>query len=192
MRFQCGSASRTSDGSLIGGDMVAVDDGAAGLGVVVVDVAGSGWSASRDAWRTRDAVDAAARLDPVAAVIALHGAMSITRGAVAVAARFETSGMIRYAGVGDVRIGRWRDGSFRHFPIPCGQLGVAAPTVAEQAVLSRRGDVYTVVTDGIRSSMDMSIAIGELRQPPAEIAAAVLDRWSRHHDDATCVVVIAG
>ena len=191
MRFRSGVASRTSDGSLVGGDMVSIctDDGA--LGVVVVDIAGNGWSAAADAWRTRSDVDAAAHLDPMPAMRAMHERMVRTRGAVGVAARFDPSGEMRFVGVGDVRLLRLRAGASTAFPMANGQLGGVCSTLTERSDRADPGDLYVFVTDGIRATLDLAgLSTASLGRPDA-IASTVLRRWHREHDDATCVVVSA-
>lgn len=192
MRFRAGVASRTSDGSLVGGDMVAVTPDGTTMGVVVVDIAGNGWIAAPDAWRLRADVDASLQRDPGAALRALHDAMSRTRGAVAAAMRFEQSGRVRYAGVGDVRIARWRSGSATSMGLPSGQLGHVCPTIVEQTTTAAAGDVYAVVTDGIRTSMPDAVSTRVLQRDPSELAASILRDWCKEHDDATCVVVRVG
>ena len=108
LSFRHAAATRSSDGSPLSGDLFAVDEADGSLGVMLVDVAGSGWDAGRDALRARARIDESVRRPPPEAMQDLHATMAGTRGAVGVAARFASSGEIRWVGVGDVRLRRWR------------------------------------------------------------------------------------
>ena len=192
MRFTAGVATRTSDGSMLGGDLTAVDAGDDGLGVVVLDVAGNGWAAAREAWRVRADVDAAARLEPTLALRRVDTLMQGGRGAVGVAARFEATGRLRYAGVGDVRAHRWRAGHLDTLSIRPGQLGGVCPTLTEISDSVRLGDLYVFVTDGIRTSMTLPPHVSLASHRPERLADELLSSWAREHDDATCLVVAVG
>lgn len=192
MRFTAGVATRTSDGSMLGGDLTAVASDDHGLGVMVLDVAGNGWAAAREAWRVRPDVDAAARLDPTVALRKIDGLLHGGRGAVGIAARFEPAGRLRYAGVGDVRAHRWRGGGLDSMHIRPGQLGGACPTLTEVTGSVQIGDLYVFVTDGVRTSMTLPPHVSLRSNRPELLADELLSSWARDHDDATCVVVEVG
>ena len=177
---------------MLGGDIVSVDEQESSLGVFVVDVAGNGWGAAREAWRVRDDADAAVRLAPTAALQRLDEVMTGVRCAVGVAARFEVAGRLRYAGVGDVAIQRWRGGSLERLGLREGQLGGVCPRLEEATERIEVGDVYLVTTDGIRSGMTMPGDPRTAQREPQRLAEEILASWAREHDDATCVVVGVG
>lgn len=188
--FRHGHAIRSCDGSPLAGDLVATDGHGAGLGVVVVDVAGSGWVAGRDALQARAALPGAAALPPADAIDELHAVMTGTRGAVAASLRFDGSGSVAYAGVGDILVRRWRVGETDRLRLQPGQLGINCPTVVEQHADLRPGDVVVVTTDGIRAGVELDAATMSLAGSPERAARTIVDQWHRPYDDAACVVVV--
>lgn len=159
---------------------------------LVVDVSGHGQQAQAVAERISEAapLDGTRALTEV--VTSLHRLLQGTVGAAAMAVEIfriaPAVWRLTAAGVGNVRL--WVDADpLWQFDGQPGLLGSHLPLIVR--LHERRlgpHDRVVIVTDGIRSEARAHIrkAVPNARN----LAADLLDRYARPHDDATCVVVM--
>jgi hypothetical protein len=157
---------------------------------LVVDVSGHGRHADSIAQHLSEAAVFDSADSPRALLLVLDRVLTGTVGAAAMAVDvrwLDDTASLRYAGVGNVRL--WvnssRDSVVEGQP---GLLGTRLPRhLHETSRALHHGDRLAIVTDGIRSE-----GRALLQQPlgPAHaLATELVHRYSKIHDDATCVAL---
>ena len=184
-----GCASTTHEGEDRSGDRAVFVPYDGGALVAAIDGLGHGDAAA-------DAAEAAARVlrehaeePPQALLERCHAALRKTRGAVMTLAWFDLrAGTMTWTGVGNVeaRIVR-ADGARQDGPIVLGGVvGYQIPQVRMATLALRPGDSIMFATDGIDADFTATSALALTAQQQAE---RILERHSKHTDDALAVVV---
>ncbi|NUP12538.1 MAG: SpoIIE family protein phosphatase [Polyangiaceae bacterium] len=183
MSVRVGIDSRPRTGETSNGD-TAVSRRVGGRHLLaVVDGLGHGPDAQTAADAARSCLEQAALSGPIAVLLReLHAALRPTRGAAAFVAVVDGHTLVG-AGVGNVDA-RMRIGRIPLVLTP----GVLGMRMTEPKVFQARfaaGDRLAIFSDGVRATFDLD----ETRTlPPEQAAKAIVDRYGRHHDDATVLV----
>jgi serine phosphatase RsbU (regulator of sigma subunit) len=184
---------RPCPGERVSGDTAVLAPLDEGLFAGIVDVLGHGPEAHDLALKI-DAYLARYRSADVAPLlIRLHGYLKGTRGAAVGLCAFDAAaGRLEFVGAGNTLLRRFgrgeRQGDTRLVSQP-GVLGQNMRTPQCQTLQLEPGDVVLLHTDGISERFSLSDCPGLLEQTPEEIAARIIDRFGKGHDDAGCIAV---
>jgi len=157
--------------------------------IALIDVLGHGANARKVAVKAGECVEELQSESPSAIIEGLHRRLAGTRGAVAAVCRFDAeSGLLRYAGVGNIAlrtIGRQSES----FITADGVLGygVVHAAVKEQKLLP--GTTLIMHSDGISTHFDILEFPGLPYKSAAAIAQGLLERFGARDDDASCIVM---
>lgn len=122
----------------------------------------------------------------------VHDALKKTRGAVAAVAQIRPgSGMLTYAGIGNISASVITAGASRSLVSHNGTLGMVTSRIQEFQTPWKSDSVLVLHSDGVQSKWDLSAYAGLAARHPAIIAAALLRDFRRQRDDASVVVVKA-
>ena len=122
----------------------------------------------------------------------VHDALKKTRGAVAAVAEIRPgTGMLTYAGIGNISASVVTGGSSRALVSHNGTLGAITSRIQEFQTPWKSDSVLVMHSDGLQSKWDLSTYAGLISRQPAIIAAALLRDFRRKRDDASVVVVKA-
>jgi anti-sigma regulatory factor (Ser/Thr protein kinase) len=157
--------------------------------VLVVDGLGHGADAAIAAQEGVRAFRRHPRTAPGARVEALHAALRATRGAaVAVAAIDPGRRTVRFAGLGNISAAVHGDGPVRHLVSNHGTAGHVARKIDEYTYPWPAHGVLVMHSDGVASLRDLGPYPGLFARDPGLVAGVLYRDFSRHRDDATCVV----
>lgn len=183
---------RPKAGEVTGGDAAFVLELECGLLGVIVDVLGHGQEANRLATGIEQYIHEHPSTDVVGLLSQLHEAFRGSRGAAIGLCVIEPSlGQARYAGIGNTGIRRFGQSETRLVSRD-GIVGMnAGPirTPVEQAMPLSEGDVVVMYTDGVKTHFKAAAYPGLCHESPKTIAANIVQRFGRAHDDAACVVM---
>jgi hypothetical protein len=122
----------------------------------------------------------------------IHAALHGTRGAaVAVAEVSLKSGLVRYAGVGNLSGLIISAGTSHNLVSHCGTAGVAARNIREFSLPWPDHGLLVLHSDGIQTHWSLSDYPGLARKHPALIAGVLYRDNQRQRDDSTVVVARA-
>lgn len=188
------SAGRPRPGESVSGDLavhVEVGDGAV---VAVVDGLGHGPEAAAAAAGARAVIESTAGTPVEQVLVRVHEALARTRGVVMTIASIDCSGRMRWVGVGNVEAHVVRRDS--HGPrrtasavLYGGVLGYRMPDVKVSTVDLDAGDLVLMATDGIDADF-ADVVVPE--DPVEQVAAGIVERRARPHDDALVVAARYG
>lgn len=200
-RLWSGSRPPRDDGVSLGGVCVPCAD---------AEACGDAWAAEQDGQRLRvvladglghgeyaaAASDAAVRVfrerpdrSPTEHVEAMHGALRSTRGAaIAVLEANLASGVIRYAGVGNIAGAIVSGGESRGLVSNNGTVGHALPRLQEFEYELPHGATLVLHSDGLRNRWRLDRYAGVARRDPVVVAALLRRDFDRTRDDVTVVV----
>jgi serine phosphatase RsbU (regulator of sigma subunit) len=180
---------RPKYGHTVGGDAAFVIDIAQGLLAVVIDVLGHGKEAHELAVQMQHYLVATASGSVVDMLSQLHQAYRGSRGAaVGLCVIDAASARLRFAGIGNTVIRRFGDSESRLVSRD-GIVGGTMRTPVEETLGLAAGDVVMMYTDGVRSHFDPSACARLRTDTPHAMAANVIHRFGKPHDDASCVVL---
>lgn len=169
------------------GDMGIVKELPGEVFMGIADVLGHGEKAAMLAESIRDYFERNSQRGVVELVEGLHERIRGSRGAVCAVCRLEVAtGLLRYAGIGDVSLSIFGRQKAR-LSFPPGIVGYAMRTPKEGSFKLEGGDVVLLHTDGIRTHVELEEAL--LGGSPRAIAERVIERFSRREDDACCIVL---
>jgi anti-sigma regulatory factor (Ser/Thr protein kinase) len=182
---------RPLSGEQLCGDAYALREEGSRLWLMLCDGAGHGPLAAA---ASREAVRAFVEPErppagPVAALTAIHGAMSGTRGgAVAVAELDPGAGLVRFAGVGNVA-GAVVSGTTKRSMISVGGIaGYRVPTLRAHDYPLPADGVVVLHSDGVRPRWRAEDLVPLPRRSPVVLAAALLHDEGVRQDDASVLV----
>lgn len=180
---------RPKFGHRVGGDAAFVVEAGGGLLAAVVDVLGHGKEANELAVRLQDDLVAHPSDDVVGLLVGLHEKYRGSRGA-AVGLCFvdAANARLRFAGVGNTVIRRFGESESRLVSRD-GVVGGTMPRPAEEGLALSAGDVIVMYTDGVRSHFDPADYPRLRTDAPYAVAAGIIHRFGKAHDDASCVVL---
>jgi hypothetical protein len=122
----------------------------------------------------------------------LHELLRGTRGAAAGLGYVNTvSGSLTYIGIGNTRLRKFGAASLELASQP-GTLGQQIRSPRKQSVQLAPGDLLVLTTDGVSERLareqDASLFTADVQS----VAATLLHRYGKDHDDASCIVVRYG
>jgi len=188
MDFDVALCVRPKLGEAVCGDVAFRVDRQEGVVLLVVDATGHGPAARDAAARVEAAVRASSATDPADLLELLDRALRGHVGAAAGVAHIDVSGRrLAYAGVGNVsaRVVGHKEVRLVNRD---GILGQRFRAPMEQHIDLHPMDAIVLHSDGISEHFD-SKSFPELAwAPAARVAALLLSRFGKQHDDASCLV----
>ncbi len=193
LALDCGHAVRPALGHHAGGDAAVVVAGEDCVFVAVVDVLGHGLEANGLAIEVEMFLREHACSDVADLMTRLDARLAGSRGAGAGLCSIEReSGRASYCGVGNTVLRRFGSAGDARLVSRDGVLGSARGRIREQALGLERGDVLLMYSDGVRSHFTLSEYPQLLSDRATTIAATVVERFGKEHDDASCIAVRRG
>jgi serine/threonine protein phosphatase PrpC len=184
-------AQLTLEGEEISGDCYLVKPFETSVLVVVIDGLGHGDQAAAAAKIAVEALEANARDSIISLFRRTHEALRQSRGVVmSMALIHGPDATMTWMGVGNVegllvRASPEIKPQRESLLIRPGVLGGPLPPLDASSTPIRPGDTLVFATDGIRSGFDEEV---NLREPPKEIAANIMSKFSKDSDDALVLV----
>lgn len=183
-RIQIGSACRSCAGQSVCGDRVGIFRRGYEVVVAVADGLGHGPEADKAAGVACEYVKKNRTSDVGSLMQGLDEALVRTRGAAVTIVHIDIrSGQLCHAGVGNVQLSARSKTSINAFPTP-GVLGRGIRKVMVTKIQLYDGDFFVIYTDGISSRFKVE---DYFRVEPQRAADELIEKWSKVHDDATCV-----
>jgi negative regulator of sigma-B (phosphoserine phosphatase) len=108
-----------------------------------------------------------------------------TRGAAMGVLRLGEDGRGEFCGIGNIEVQSLAGQPPGLFCLP-GIVGHNLRTLRAMPFTMQAGDIYCLHTDGVSGRGNLR---GCLPGAPEAVARCIVDRWGRHHDDATAVVL---
>ncbi len=163
-----------------------------GAFAAIVDASGHGPRAHETARRALAFLEDAAEPNVAAVMRRLDEHLKGSIGA-AVGLCFvdEETGAVRYAGVGNTVIRRFGSSETRLVSRD-GLLGSLRSKPREETMTLQRGDLVLLYSDGVRSHFAASEYPGMWAHTTSTIAAQVVRRFGKQHDDAGCLALKYG
>ena len=157
--------------------------------LALVDVLGHGREAHDVALTAQVYLEQNCSKEPVEVMQGLHTCLKGTRGAVAAICRLDiATGELVYVGMGNI-VARVLGPRAVRFVSRDGIVGYMISTVKQQAMKLLVGDVLVMYSDGIKEHFELSGRPDILSGNAESIAAALLERFWKQNDDASCIVL---
>ncbi len=173
----------------VSGDAAVVREKDHLLFAAIVDVLGHGREANELAVDIEKFLIAQWSCSVVDLMDRLHEYLIGTRGAVAGLCLLDRrSGLLRYTGTGNTVIRRFGSGEARLLSRP-GIVGGSRRTPKEEQMTLTPGDVVLLYTDGVKDRFELSEYPQLLHHTAESITRAVVQRFGKDHDDATCLAL---
>jgi len=189
LKIECAVHTRPCTGERVSGDIGMIETRDHLTMLAVFDGLGHGPEANKVACQARDFLRHHWCEDVIGTMQALHEEMRGSIGGVAGLAVINTlSGNVRYTGVGNTVYRLFGSRNTRLIST-AGNLGqqIRSPQLQQHALTEE--DVVLLYSDGIKDRFELE-DYPQLRYQGAEtIARTVVERFGKHHDDATCVAV---
>jgi negative regulator of sigma-B (phosphoserine phosphatase) len=174
-------------GQTVGGDTAIAVSLAGGVFLAIVDVLGHGHDAHVVANVAAACLREQASPDLLGALTCLHERLRGTLGAAAGLGFVDFDrGELRYVGIGNTAARRLGSGEERLVSRE-GIVGQRMRTPQEWSIRLRDDDLVLLYTDGVSDRFGVDDYPGLLVDEPAAVAASVVDRFGKHHDDAACL-----
>jgi hypothetical protein len=185
-RLQIGSASRICAGQRVCGDQFGIFRRGHETLIIVADGLGHGPEANVAARAACDFVKDNLTNDLDNLMTMLNEALAHTRGAAVTLLHVDmVSGEIRHTGVGNVQLVSRSQNRINPVPVP-GVVGAGLRKIVTSRFQLSDGDFIVVYTDGISSRLDLR---DYTSHDPQNTADQIMSKWSKSHDDATCVAI---
>ena len=186
---ESGAAVRPMFGERVSGDSAFVVEVENGLLGVIVDVLGHGEEANEVAVRIRKYLTEQRSGNVVDVMSRLHQKLRGSRGAAVGLSMIEAAnGRLRYAGVGNTVIRRFGESETRLVSRD-GVVGGTMRTPVEETMQLSDGDIVVMYTDGVRTHFDASEYPRLRTDTPHAVAANIVHRFGKAHDDASVIYV---
>lgn len=188
-RIDSAAIVRPMFGQSVSGDDAFVIEVKPGFLAVIIDVLGHGEQANALAASIHGYVVDHASSSPSDLLLQVHRHCRGSRGA-AVGFCFidASSGSLRFAGVGNITFRRF--GSLESRLVSRdGVVGGTMRTPVDEKLQVSNGDVVVLHTDGVASHFEAAAYPRILLDPPRLVAATILHRFGKSHDDASCLVL---
>jgi serine phosphatase RsbU (regulator of sigma subunit) len=186
---ESGSVVRPRSGCRVAGDTAFVNATDERVFAAIIDVLGHGEEAHALAVRMEDHLVTHASNSVVDMLSGLHEAFRGSRGAAVGLCLVDIKeARLRFAGVGNTvirRFGRCESRLVSRDGVVGGTMG----TPVEEVLELSDGDVILMYTDGVRTHFTSSDLPRLRTDPPYSVAAGLVHRFGKWHDDASCVVV---
>lgn len=188
-RLEVSAVSVPMAGESLNGDAWVEQLEARGGRILVVDGLGHGPVANEAAHAAVEAFRGAPSEAPAAAVETCHLAMRSTRGAALAVAEIDVeTGVVRFAGVGNVTGSIW-NGSVSHHTVSLnGTAGHGTIRPREFSYPWPRGALLVMASDGLATRWTLESYPGLAARDPALVAGVLYRDHSRGRDDVTVVV----
>jgi hypothetical protein len=187
-----GSRVRPCFGEASSGDATLYRELASGAFAAIVDASGHGPRAHQTAQRALAFLGDNAAPDVTEVMRGLDEHLKGSVGAAAGLCFVEwETGAVRYTGVGNTVIRRFGSTENRLLSRD-GLLGALRSNPREEAMTLQRGDVVLLYSDGVRAHFAASEYPEMWGHATRTIAAQVVRRFGRQHDDAGCLVLKFG
>jgi serine phosphatase RsbU (regulator of sigma subunit) len=186
---ESGSVVRPRSGCRVAGDAAFVRPTDKGLFAAIVDVLGHGEDAHALAARMQDHLVANVSDSVVDMLSRLHDAFRGSRGAAVGLCVVEINeARLRFAGIGNTVIRRFGRSESRLVSRD-GVVGGTMGKPIEEVLELSDGDVILMYTDGVRTHFTSSDLPRLRMETPYSVAAGVVHRFGKWHDDASCLVM---
>jgi negative regulator of sigma-B (phosphoserine phosphatase) len=159
------------------------------LFAAIVDVLGHGPEAHEIALRAQQFLTAHWSDSMVDLMAGLHDHLSGSRGAGAGLCLLDRrTGLLRYTGIGNTVIRRFGSGEVRLLS-RAGIIGGSRRSPKEEQMSLAAGDVVLLYTDGVKDRFELQDYPQLLHHGAETIAATVVERFGKEHDDAACIAL---
>jgi hypothetical protein len=187
--FIVAAVSLPKSGETVCGDAWYVRYESGDLQAMIADGLGHGAHAAEAARAAVSAFAGGTHRGEVDALQEMHDQMRHTRGAAAaVATIHRQTGVIGYAGVGNISALVVHNGSVRHAVSHSGTLGHEARVLREYSYPWPAGAIFVMHSDGLGTHWSLDDYRGLRQRHPAIIAAVLYRDHSRGRDDVTVLV----
>lgn len=189
LRFDVATRVRPCAGEVVSGDLVSWKQVGDSTFVLTLDATGHGREAHRVAEVAERTFGAANLTDPAEFLLLLDEALRGSRGAAAAVARLDgAERSLSYAAVGNIS-GRLVGRADYHLVCRDGTLGQRFRSPKLQTCELRPQDLLVMHSDGISARFSTE-TFADLHTGQAQsVAAQLLERFGKMHDDASCAVV---
>jgi anti-sigma regulatory factor (Ser/Thr protein kinase) len=190
LRLEMGAVSLPISGETVNGDAWLAEPTARGTRILMVDGLGHGPIANDAAQAAVEAFRAAPGETPEAAVETCHLALRSTRGAaVAVTEVDVETGVVRFAGVGNIAGAIWNGNQSHHTVSHHGTAGQGAIRIREFSYPWPKHALLVLASDGLATRWTLESYPGLSARDPSLVAAVLYRDHSRQRDDVTVVAV---
>jgi Stage II sporulation protein E (SpoIIE) len=190
VELQVGTVSLPYPGESVCGDACAVEQLPGRSLFLVADGLGHGPSAAEAAREAVRVFRENLRLDPAAAIHAIHAALRSTRGAaVAVTEINFEAASLRFVGVGNISGTIVADGLSRSLVSHNGTVGHQLLKVQELVYPFPRGALLVLHSDGLATSWRLDKYPGLAARDPSLVAGVLYRDFKRGRDDVTVMAV---
>jgi anti-sigma regulatory factor (Ser/Thr protein kinase) len=187
--IQCGFFIRPSLGERFSGDQVFFDHSEQVQRAALIDGLGHGMGAYEVAMRARRLLAEEFDVDPVRAVERLGHGLKGSLGAAAAVVYFRAEERtLEFAGVGNVSL-RHLGGRAISFHYAEGVLGGRMRTPTIQSMVMGPTDLVVMHSDGVSDRLARIPASDTRFQKPQDFARAIVEKYGKSHDDASCIVL---
>lgn len=194
--FEIGSFVRPKPGQVYSGDFIITARREAGALVALIDVAGHGHPAFATGQPTTERLKALAHqphCDIVSLLVSAHELFQGTQGAAVGAAMVDNDRAV-FAGVGNIRclhiaVDSYCRARVTHLASRDGLVGVRLRTPNEQEFHLTQRDLLVLHSDGVGSSLGDWDVSEIYAGSPSSVARAIVNRYGRDSDDASCIVI---
>lgn len=187
--IEVGVVSEPVAGEQVCGDGWAIRTTADSTLMLVVDGLGHGVLANEAAQEAKRVLEETRSFEPQRIVLDVHSALKKTRGAAMAIAKLDLrSGVLKFAGVGNISASIVSADSRRGLPSHNGTLGQVASRVQEFTYPWNPHDVLIMHSDGLATRWDLQQYPGIWSKHPSIIAAILHRDFSRGRDDVTVFV----
>jgi serine phosphatase RsbU (regulator of sigma subunit) len=177
-------------GEAVSGDVTLCVPTEGGLFLAIADVLGHGREAYSVAVEIKQFLREHCSADLARLARQLHERLRGTRGAAAGLGYLNTaSGSVTYVGIGNTRLHQFGAGTSVSLPSQPGTLGLQIRSPREQTIQLAPGDLLVLTTDGVSERLAREREGILLAGDVHSVAAALLCRHGKDHDDASCIVV---
>jgi anti-sigma regulatory factor (Ser/Thr protein kinase) len=188
-RFVVGAVSVPAAGEQMCGDTWSVLRRPDGLIILVADGIGHGPQAADAATAASVAFGARPFSSPAGTLEVIHDAVRHTRGAAAAIAQIEQrTGVLSFAGVGNVSAAICSNGTTRQAVSHNGTLGHQARHFRDYTYPWPPDSLFVMHTDGLKTHWSLDQYAGVKARHPAVVASILYRDYSRQRDDVTVLV----
>lgn len=189
VRLETGAISLPKSGEAVNGDAWLVQPTARGARILVVDGLGHGPIASDAAQAAVQAFRDAPGETVEAAVNTCHLALRSTRGAALAVTEVDVqTGVVRFAGVGNIAGSIWNGTQSHHTVSHNGTAGHGTIRIREFSYPWPQGALLVLASDGLATRWTLESYPGLSARHPSLVAAILYRDHCRQRDDVTVVV----
>jgi serine/threonine protein phosphatase PrpC len=189
MTWTWGAVCRAKQHQRVSGDIYLVEEyGGENLLAAVIDGLGGGEEAAKAARGAEQMLRQQPEWPLKELIQRSHVVLQSTRGAVIGVLRLEAQAQrVSFIGVGNIGVHVYSRQSIK--PISKnGILGFRLPSLLEMSYIYDPGDLFVLYSDGISSRFSLDGKI-DIRKPAQDVAEQILERYGKHTDDATVLVI---